>query len=260
MCTLVILNRPGHAWPLIVGANRDEMRGRPWSPPARHWPDRPRVVAGRDDLAGGSWLGLNAHGVVAAMLNRQGTLGPAAGKRSRGELVLLALDHADAAAAALVMSELRPESYRAFNMVVADAQGAFFIAHRGDAREPAIRRLGAGLTMLTAREPDDASSPRIARYRERFLAAPPPDPGGGGFAAWEALLASAEAAPGGPPEGAMCFDLPSGFGTVSGALIAVPAQVSGRPANPGAGPEPRPVFRFAAGPPATTPFRPVDLG
>jgi hypothetical protein len=254
MCTLVILNRPGHAWPLILGANRDEMRGRPWSPPARHWPDRPQVVAGRDDLAGGTWLGLNAHGVTAAMLNRQGTLGPAEGKRSRGELVLLALDHENAAAAALVMSELRPESYRAFNMVVADAEGAFYIAHRGDGHEPAIRRLGAGLTMLTAREPDDASSPRIARYRERFLAAPPPDPDNGGFQAWERLLASAEAAPGGPPESAMCFDLPSGFGTVSGAVIAVPGQRSA------GGPNPRPVFRFAAGPPATTPFRPVDLG
>ena len=41
MCTLVILRRPGHAWPLILGANRDEMKDRPWSPPGRHWPDRP---------------------------------------------------------------------------------------------------------------------------------------------------------------------------------------------------------------------------
>ena len=27
------------------------------SPPARHWPDRPEIVAGQDTLAGGSWLG-----------------------------------------------------------------------------------------------------------------------------------------------------------------------------------------------------------
>ena len=97
MCSVIILRRPDAAWPLVLGANRDEMADRPWLPPARHWPDRPNVVAGLDELAGGTWLGLNDEGLVAAILNRPGTLGPEQGKRSRGELVLEALDHADAA-------------------------------------------------------------------------------------------------------------------------------------------------------------------
>src|SRR6185369_12562384 len=100
MCTVVILRRPGATWPTLIAANRDERQDRPWSPPGPHWPDRPEVVAGLDHLAGGSWLGINAHGLAAAILNRQGTLGPADGKRSRGELVLEALDHADAVDAA----------------------------------------------------------------------------------------------------------------------------------------------------------------
>lgn len=253
MCTLLILNRPDHAWPLVLGANRDEMAGRPWTAPGRHWPDFPEVTAGRDDLAGGSWLGINGHGVVAAMLNRQGTLGPAAGKRSRGELVLLALDHEAAADAAEVMAELRPASYRPFNMLVADAGGAYFIAHRAEDRAPAVARLRPGHTMLTSREPDDPSSPRIAHFRPKFLAAPAPDPGKGDWKAWEALLASTESAPGAGPEGAMCIAMPSGFGTVSSALIAVPAQSAGK------GPERRPAFRFAAGPPDRTPYLPVVL-
>ena len=70
MCTLVILRRPEHLWPVVIGANRDEMIGRPALPPARHWPDRPEVVAGRDLLAGGSWLGVNDWGVAAAILDR----------------------------------------------------------------------------------------------------------------------------------------------------------------------------------------------
>src|SRR5437764_973522 len=97
MCTLVILRRPDHDWPVVIGANRDEMIDRPALPPGRHWPDRPEVTAGKDLLAGGSWLGLNDWGVAAAVLNRHGSLGPAPGQRSRGELVLEALDHADAA-------------------------------------------------------------------------------------------------------------------------------------------------------------------
>src|ERR1700757_2134099 len=100
MCTLAILRRPEHDWPVIIGANRDEMIDRPAEPPGRHWPDRTEVVAGRDLLAGGSWLGLNDWGVAAAVLNRHGALGPAAGLRSRGELGLGALDPADAARAA----------------------------------------------------------------------------------------------------------------------------------------------------------------
>src|SRR5258707_8561127 len=88
MCTLVILRRPEHDWPVIIGANRDEMIERPAKPPGRHWADRAEVVAGLDLLAGGSWLGINDWGVAAAILNRHGSLGPAARLRSRGGLVL----------------------------------------------------------------------------------------------------------------------------------------------------------------------------
>src|SRR5262245_38219118 len=106
LCTVVILRRPDHDWPLILGANRDEMRDRAWLPPARHWPDRPEVRAGRDEEAGGTWLGINDHGVVAAILNRPGTLGRAPFTRSRGELALEALDHADAADAVGALEDL----------------------------------------------------------------------------------------------------------------------------------------------------------
>src|SRR5260370_16726288 len=76
MCTLVILRRPEHPWPVVIGANRDEMIDRPAKPPGRHWPDRAEVVAGIDLLAGGSWLGLNDWGVAAAVLNRPGSPPP----------------------------------------------------------------------------------------------------------------------------------------------------------------------------------------
>src|SRR2546423_1884908 len=100
MCTLVILRRPEHEWPVIIGANRDEMIDRAAKPPGRHWPDRTEVVAGLDLLAGGSWLGLNDWGVAAAILNPHGSLRPAAGVRSRGGRVLAARAHAPTARAA----------------------------------------------------------------------------------------------------------------------------------------------------------------
>ena len=84
MCTLLILRRPGHKWPLLLAANRDEIISRPWLPPDHHWPDRPHVLAGKDEEAGGTWLGVNEHGVGAAILNREGSLGPIDEKRTRG--------------------------------------------------------------------------------------------------------------------------------------------------------------------------------
>ena len=120
MCTVVFLRRPDHRWPLLLAANRDEMADRPWQKPGRYWPDRPEVTAGRDQLAGGSWLGVNDTGVAAGILNRKDSLGPDPALRSRGELVLEALDHADAIQAAEALAELDPHSYRSFNLFVAD--------------------------------------------------------------------------------------------------------------------------------------------
>ena len=59
MCTVVILRRPGHDWPILLAANRDEMVDRPWQPPARHWPDRKNIRAGIDELAGGTFTVTN---------------------------------------------------------------------------------------------------------------------------------------------------------------------------------------------------------
>ena len=56
MCTLIILRRPRDPWPLLLAGNRDEMPDRPWAPPARHWQDRPDLVAGFDQLAQGMVL------------------------------------------------------------------------------------------------------------------------------------------------------------------------------------------------------------
>src|ERR1700747_1544316 len=149
MCSLVILRRPEHAWPVVIGANRDEMIDRPAKPPGRHWPDRAEVGAGLDRLAGGSWLGVNDWGVAAAVLNRHGSLGPVLGKRSRGELVLEALDHADAAAAAEALSDLDPAPYRTFNLIIADESHGFWLRHAGGPRVEA-KPLKVGLSMIAA--------------------------------------------------------------------------------------------------------------
>lgn len=249
MCSVVILLRPGHDWPVIVGANRDEMKNRPWAPPARHWPDRPEVVAGIDKLAGGSWMGLNDHGVVAAIMNRMNTLGPAAGKRSRGELVLEALDHADARAAVGFLTDLDPEAYRPFNLVVADNRDAFWMRNLGsheEGRGVSVERIPPGVSMLTAHDRNDrAHSKRIAHFLPQFEKAPAPDPATNGWQGWESLLKDRAPAPGGSVYDAMCIVGEDGFETVSSSLLALPRVGLDR----------RAIWRFAAGRPDLQPFQ-----
>lgn len=247
MCTVVILRRPDHPrWPLLLAANRDELATREALPPARHWADRPEVTAGLDVAGGGSWLGVNDHGVLAAVLNRQGTLGPEAGKRSRGELVLEALDHADAEAAAGALAHLDPDAYRPFNILIADGSDAFWIRHAGDGMVRSVG-LGTGLAMLTSREINDANSPRIRRYLPLFREAGTPDPDAGDWSGWQLLLA-ATASETGDPRDAMCIHTDSAYGTVSSSLVALPPVAMERP-----------VWLYADGGPDNTAFAPVAL-
>jgi uncharacterized protein with NRDE domain len=247
-----MLWRPRDDWPLLLAANRDEMRDRPAAPPARHWDDRPDVVAGMDRLAGGSWLGINDHGLVASVMNREGSLGPVEGKRSRGELVLEALDHAEAGEAAGALADLNPDAYRAFNLFLGDPRSAFWLRHRGTGRSDPVEvfELPPGLHMLTARELDDDSHPRIRLHLPRFRAAAVPDPERGDWAAWRSLLASRIYPKSAGAVAAMNLDLLQGFGTVSSALIALPAY-------PGLAV--KPIWLHADGPPHATPFEVVDL-
>src|SRR5918997_5633669 len=101
MCLLVFASRLGAELPLAVGANRDEQLERPAVPLEVLQAVGPRVLGGRDLLAGGTWLAVNEHGVVAGITNRPLVeQGRDASKRSRGELPL-ALASASTARAAV---------------------------------------------------------------------------------------------------------------------------------------------------------------
>ena len=118
MCLLLIAVRAVPGKPLLLLGNRDEFRARA-SAAAAPWPEDPRIVGGRDLVAGGGWLALRTDGRHAAVTNVRTGL-PATAPNSRGWLVrdfvlgdaepcdFLEGVHADV------------ESYGAFNLVVGD--------------------------------------------------------------------------------------------------------------------------------------------
>ncbi len=71
MCTLIVLHRCIEATALVVAANRDEFFERPAEGPALRHTAHGKVLAPRDAQAGGTWLGLNEHGLFAAITNRR---------------------------------------------------------------------------------------------------------------------------------------------------------------------------------------------
>lgn len=245
MCSVIIARNCLTDWPVMIAANRDEMLDRPWQPPARHWPDRQEVIAGLDELAGGTWLGLNDFGVVATILNRQHTLGPATGKRSRGELVLEALDHADAAAAIEALLALDAGAYRPFNMLIADNRHAAVLIGRG---EGAVERaeIPDGVSMITHADLNDRNSARIGTYLPAFQTAVLPNPAADDWAGWVNILGARDAD---NPVHGMNIPNTAGFGTGSSALVALPSIDQAVT---------KPIFKFAAGAPDVMAFVPVD--
>ncbi|MBV6632424.1 MAG: NRDE family protein [Alphaproteobacteria bacterium] len=248
MCSVIIARNMDDKWPVMLAANRDEMIDRPWLPPARHWSDREEVIGGLDELGGGTWLGLNDSGVVATILNRKHTLGPADGKRSRGELVLEALDHPDANAAAEALSELNGEAYRPFNLLIADNRDAYIVTGLD---QPVVRiaPVPEGLSMITHADRNDTDSSRIGHYLPLFEGAPLPDPSADDWSAWSNLLADRRV--GGvadDPRAAMNIGTDIGFGTSSSVLLALPAMDQL---------DVLPVFRFSPGRPDEVEFSAV---
>src|SRR5947209_4868052 len=148
MCLLALFFRVLEDAPVVVAANREEVYARGGSPPQLL--DGPcRAIAGLDPQAGGTWFGLNQHGVLVALTNRPKSQPPPT-PRSRGLLArdLLACS-SSRSASDLAARELLAGRYAGCNVLCADAQGAY-VLHAGDWLR--VRPLPPGLHVLTNRD------------------------------------------------------------------------------------------------------------
>jgi uncharacterized protein with NRDE domain len=128
VCLLVAVFQVVEDAPLIIAANRDERYDRPATPLTVLSPARPRILGGRDELAGGTWLAVNEHGVVAGLTNKPAAAGRDPAKRSRGEIPLALAAEASAADAVDVLgATLTPESFNPCWVLVGDRDSLHYV-------------------------------------------------------------------------------------------------------------------------------------
>jgi uncharacterized protein with NRDE domain len=148
VCLLVALSGVLPDAPLIMAANRDERYGRPAVAMTTLRHAGPRVLGGRDELAGGTWLAVNEHGVVAGLTNQPSAGGRDTTRRTRGEIPLAFAAYRSAAeAVSAVCATLDPSAYNACWLLVGDQETLFFVEVAGGVR-PQAEELGPGLHVL----------------------------------------------------------------------------------------------------------------
>jgi uncharacterized protein with NRDE domain len=162
MCLVLIALDSHPEYSLIVAANRDEFYDRPTAP-AGFWADAPSVLAGRDLKAGGTWLGIDRKGRIAAVTNyRQGERERPA-DRSRGRLVSDFLTGEVGAREHIERVKGEAGLYNGFNLIAGDAGGLFYYSNReGQVRSLAPAVYGLSNHLL------DTPWPKVAATKSAF--------------------------------------------------------------------------------------------
>jgi uncharacterized protein with NRDE domain len=147
MCLIVFAYKTHPRYELILAANRDEFYSRPTAS-AAFWEDAPEILAGRDLVAGGTWLGVTRTGRFAAVTNYREPLMPR-GEKSRGNLVSEFLYGRETPVEYLQALEKHDFEYSGFNLLVGDFTGKQSEIAYSSNRNAAFQILPAGIYGLS---------------------------------------------------------------------------------------------------------------
>lgn len=139
MCLILLAWRVRPDYPLVLAANRDEFHQRAAAPAA--WWSSPRILAGRDLSAGGTWLAVTPDGRFAAVTNYRDPDRQRADARSRGAIPVRLLAQRLPAAQQLQELQRIAADYNGFSVLFSDgAQAAVFesVVGRGRLLEPGV--------------------------------------------------------------------------------------------------------------------------
>ncbi|BCR06875.1 hypothetical protein DESUT3_39440 [Desulfuromonas versatilis] len=139
MC-LILFALNGHPdYPLVLAANRDEFYRRATAP-AGFWEERPDLLAGRDLVEGGTWLGISRTGRLAAVTNYRDPAEWGEKRRSRGLLTSEFLLGSQSPRAYLEKVAAEADRYKGFNLLAGDGADLWYYSNR----QGQLRKLEAG--------------------------------------------------------------------------------------------------------------------
>ncbi len=166
MCTLALYFQEFQDYPLIVAANRDEFVTRPSVSP-QILVERPLIFGGKDLLAGGTWLGVNEHGLLAGIVNRRsGGDKDLSAARSRGLICLDILKLKEPAQACAFLRQEKASHYQPFNLLFANDQEAYIAYNAAEKIEHV--KLGKGLHVIGNTSIYDAGSAKTSHAHTLF--------------------------------------------------------------------------------------------
>ena len=171
MCLIVFAWHVLPGVPIIAAANRDEFYDRP-ATPAAPWPDHPQVIAGRDLLFGGSWMGVTTDGPngprFAALTNIRGPAERRENAPSRGDLVADFLKGSLSAPAYLELVKDRGDVYNGYNLVLGDRDNLYWYSNRGGEDPRNGQPLETGRIYGISNGLLDAPWPKVLRTKAQF--------------------------------------------------------------------------------------------
>ena len=129
MC-LILFNYKKHPrYKLILAANRDEFYKRPTAI-ANFWEDNPKIIAGRDLEANGTWMGINKkNGKLAMLTNYRDLSNLKENAPTRGLLVSDYLTNDQTAEQYHASVEVKLSEYNGFNMILGDADNLYYTSN-----------------------------------------------------------------------------------------------------------------------------------
>lgn len=119
------------SYKLILASNRDEYYSRP-SSPAEFWKDRPDILAGRDQKADGTWLGITRTGRLGALTNYRDPASLQEDAPSRGDLVDRFLRGTLQPLEYIERLTHEADTYNGFNLIVGEKERLFWYSNRGN--------------------------------------------------------------------------------------------------------------------------------
>ncbi len=189
MCLIVFAHQAEPSYPLVMAANRDEFFSRPtqhatlWESSCRH----KAILAGKDLVSGGTWLGITRNGRFSAVTNIKNPSESEQKPRSRGELTINFLQSDISVDEYTSNLAGQFDQFEGFNLLLGDGHNMFYINNfervvtklepgfyglsngRLNSDWPKVNRVRNGLQQLLKKEKPISTDQLIAMMNDREL-------------------------------------------------------------------------------------------